>query len=103
MIIGDKIKFEGERQRYTVQAFDERFIIATKPFNMKKTYLYTIIDLEREVRGPDDRLFGALNSYNNPRGAAKNLLLLNNNEMCVSYRHYKALSPAEFEMIKAMY
>lgn len=52
--VGDKIKFKSEKQRYTIMACDERFIIAQKPFNARKTFLYTIIDLEDCVRGSDN-------------------------------------------------
>lgn len=54
---GDKIKFKCEKQRYTIQARDDRYIICTKPFNAKKTVLYTIIDLERNVRGTENLIF----------------------------------------------
>jgi hypothetical protein len=55
--VGDKVKFSSEKQRYTVREKSEKFIICTKPFNVKKTVLYTIIDLERLVRGTNDRVF----------------------------------------------
>lgn len=45
-----KIKFKGEKQRYTVQAAGKRYLVCTKPFNARKTVLYTIIDLKEEVR-----------------------------------------------------
>ena len=48
--VGNKIKFERQKQRYTVQACNDRFIICTKPFNARKTVLYTIIDFERNER-----------------------------------------------------
>ena len=57
MKVGDNIKFEGERNRYTVQACDDRYIIATKLFNAQKTVLYTIVDLERKVRVADNLVF----------------------------------------------
>lgn len=56
--VGDKIWFKNERQGYTVQARDERFIICTKPFNLQKTVLYTIIDLQDHIRGPDNMWCG---------------------------------------------
>ena len=31
-----KIKMCTETQRYTVRAFDSRFVVCTKPFNAKK-------------------------------------------------------------------
>ena len=95
MKIGDKISFEGEKQRYTVQAFDDRYIIATKPFNARKTYLYTIIDLKRGVRGPDNLIFGSFAPYNTPEGAAENLKDLQQGEMEVSHRRNKRLSASE--------
>jgi len=55
--VGDKIKFIAEKQRYTIKAKSERYIICTKPFNLKKTVLYTIIDLERLVRGTNNMIF----------------------------------------------
>lgn len=52
--IGDKIKFRSEAQRYTVVAKNERYLICIKPFNLKKTFLYTIIDLTERIRGSDN-------------------------------------------------
>lgn len=58
LVVGSKIKFLSEKQRYMVQASDERFAICTKPMNALKTVLYTIIDFEEDVRGPEDLIFG---------------------------------------------
>jgi len=55
--VGDKIKFTPEKQRYTVKAKSDRYIICTKPFNLMHTVLYTIIDLERLVRGTNNMIF----------------------------------------------
>ena len=55
--VGDKIKFQHEKQKYTIKAKSDRYLICTKPFNLKKTCLYTIVDLERLVRGTNDRIF----------------------------------------------
>ncbi len=98
MLVGDKIKFDGERQRYTIQAFNHRYIIATKPFNLRKgKYLYTIVDKERGVRGPDNLIFGALHPYNNQVDAKKNLLALIKGKMEVSHRHEKKLTKGEIK------
>jgi hypothetical protein len=56
--IGDKIKFKREKQRYTIQATDGRYLICTKPFNAKKTVIYTIVDLKEKIRGTDNLVFG---------------------------------------------
>ena len=55
--VGDKIKVPNERRRYTVQARDNRYIIATKYINLHYTVLYFIIDLEKKMRGPDNMVF----------------------------------------------
>lgn len=56
--VGTKIHFEEERHGYTVQARDERFLVCTKPFNPRHTVLYTIVDLEKLIRGPENLVFG---------------------------------------------
>ena len=56
--VGDKIWFKGERQGYTVQACNGRYSVCTKPFNPKKTVLYTVIDHQEEVRGTENLIFG---------------------------------------------
>lgn len=59
MKVGDKIKFRSEKQRYTVRACNERFAVCTKPFNPRKTVLYTVIDFQRGIRGTENLIFGA--------------------------------------------
>ncbi len=44
---GDRIKFKRERNSYLVRTADERFIVAVKPYNPKRTFQYTI----KEKRG----------------------------------------------------
>ena len=56
--VGDKVRFVEEKQAYTVQARGERFLICTKPFNPRRTVLYTVIDLEQQVRGTENLIFG---------------------------------------------
>lgn len=85
--IGDKIKFISEKQRYTIQAKSDNFIICTKPFNARKTYLYTIIDLTRIIRGSLSLIFGTIYNLNNPEEAEKCIIDLENNEYEVSHRN----------------
>lgn len=56
---GDKVKFAEEKQAYTIQAKGDRYIVCNKPFNLRKTTLYTIIDLINLIRGPENLVFGA--------------------------------------------
>jgi hypothetical protein len=105
MKIGDKIKFDSEKQRYTLQAFDQRYLILTKPFNAQKTYLYTIVDLERKVRGPCNLIFGLPEDCNTPETAAVCLKWLQGFkdedtgwcEMEVSYRKCVPLTDDELK------
>lgn len=90
-----KVKLEGERQRYTVMAHNDRFFIMTKPFNAQKTYLYTIADLKRGVRGPCDLIFGLPCDVNTPEGAAEALSKIEAGEMEVSFRRCVDLQPTE--------
>ena len=55
--VGDKIYIPGEKRPYTVQCRDDRYIICTKPFNLRHTVRYFIIDLVDKLRAPDDRVF----------------------------------------------
>lgn len=57
-MVGDKIKFEEEKQAYTIRARNDRFLICTKPFNLKKTVLYSIVDLHEGIRGTENLVFG---------------------------------------------
>lgn len=56
MTVGDKVKFANTRHPWTVRAVTRagRFVILTKPFNLRRTVLYTVVDFDRGVRGVDD-------------------------------------------------
>ena len=43
-VVGSRIKFKSEKQTYKIIAANERFVICTKPFNFRKTYMYSIKD-----------------------------------------------------------
>jgi hypothetical protein len=55
--VGQKIWFEDEKSPYTIRACNKRYAICTKPFNPKKTVLYTIIDFKRQIRGTENLVF----------------------------------------------
>ena len=59
LAVGDKVKFTEEKQRYTVQAASERYAVCTKPFNLRKTVFYTIVDFKDRIRGTENLIFGA--------------------------------------------
>ena len=52
--VGDRIWFAEEKKPYTIQACDERYMICTKPFNLRpNTVQYVLVDLEEGIRGAD--------------------------------------------------
>jgi hypothetical protein len=55
--VGDKVYFYGEKRPYTIKAADDRYAICTKPFNLKRTVLYTIIDFKNEIRSTNYWIF----------------------------------------------
>jgi len=89
MKVGDKVKFRSEKQRYTIQACDNRFLVCTKPFNARKTVLYTIVDFKRNVRGREDLVFCM--GFETRKDCEEALERLQKEESEVSYRHYMPL------------
>lgn len=96
--VGQKIKFTGEAQAYTVRACSDRFWICTKPFNARRTVLYTIVDTERQVRGKENLIFGM--GFETDEQCKQALDRLVTGESEVSHRHrnhvpleYSPLSP----------
>ncbi len=96
-----RIKLEGERQRYTIMASNGRYFIMVKPFNAQKTYLYTIADLERGVRGPCNLIFGLPCDVDIPEGASEALGWIEAGNMDVSFRKCVELAPSEIAALRA--
>jgi hypothetical protein len=97
--VGSKVLMDGERQRYRITARDDRFVIMTKPFNARHTYLYSIADRKRGVRGPCNLIFGPPSKLDTEDGAAEALGMLQTGEMDVSYRRDKPLTEGEIERL----
>lgn len=55
--VGDRVKFAEERLSYTVRARGRRYLVCNKPFNPRKTVLYSVIDLMENVRGTENLIF----------------------------------------------
>lgn len=53
-----KIWFANEKRPYKVRAFNERYAICTKPFNLRQTIFYSIIDIKENVRSTENLVFG---------------------------------------------
>lgn len=84
--VGDKIKFKREKQRYKVIAKSNRFIICTKPFNPKRIFLYSIVDLQRLVRGAVNLVFGLAWDFDNPEELQECINELESEKVEVSHR-----------------
>lgn len=54
---GQLIKFATDKRPFKIRACNERFLVCTKPFNLKKTVIYTIVDLEKNIRGTENLTF----------------------------------------------
>lgn len=54
LALGDSVQFAESKRWWKVRAVSDRFVVLTSPFNLQRTVLYSIIDWERGVRGPDD-------------------------------------------------
>lgn len=85
--VGDSIRFSSEKKAYKVVGRNERYVIALKPFNLRKGgYLYTIIDLQEQIRGADHWLFG-LYDYRVPSNVRLALMHLRSGKCKISYRN----------------
>jgi hypothetical protein len=71
--VGNRVKFKEEKQSYLVRACNEQYLVCTKPFNARKTYLYCIVDLVEGMRGPDNSLLGPIFDVDTKEGAEEML------------------------------
>ena len=55
---GAKVFVEQEKRPYVVRARNSDFAVCTKPFNLRHTVLYCILDRRRKWRGPENLIFG---------------------------------------------
>ena len=83
--VGDRIYVKRETIGYKIQARDDRYVIATKPYNIKHTVLYFIIDTLLDIRGPDDMVFCF--GYETQEQCEERLKELQSGEIAVSMRN----------------
>lgn len=88
MKVGDKIYFKGEKIGYTVMACDERYAICVKPFNIKHTVQYCIVDFIECIRGADNYWkWGGYYDYSDKEECEKCLKGLYSGEVKISSRN----------------
>lgn len=83
--VGSRIWFEGERNGYTIQARDARFLVCTKPFAIRQTVIYTIVDLKQKIRGTENLVFGM--GFETKTACEEALARLASDETQVSHRN----------------
>lgn len=83
--VGDKVYFRGEVRPYVCQARSARYAICTKPFNPKRTVLYTILDFDTGCRASDDSVF-KIYGYDTREKCEKNLTRLLDGTLGLSKR-----------------
>lgn len=87
--VGQRIRFDGDRVSMTVraQSKDRRYVILTRPFPLKRTVLYSIVDFARGIRGTGDLVLG-WHGYETDDDIRENMASLVAGEMEVSYRRW---------------
>ena len=84
-----RIKFRAEKKPYRVRCSSSRFAVCTKPFNLKHTVMYTIVDLVEDVRGTENLIFCM--GFESDDKCQEALARLENGETEVSHRNYVPL------------
>lgn len=93
--VGDRIRFKEEKRPYTVRACDERFLVCTKPYNLRPhTVQYTIVDLVEEIRGTDGYSISPYDYYSD-KDCQDYLEELQSGESHISYRNWIPLNIME--------
>ncbi len=90
MNIGDRILFAEEKRPYRIKAMNDRFLVCTKPYNPKRTVLYTIVDLKENVRGTENTVFCM--GFETDEDCNEALVRLESGESEVSHRNRIALN-----------
>jgi hypothetical protein len=93
--VGSKIIFDGEVRPYRVRACDKRYLICTKPFNLKHTVIYTIVDLKLKIRGTENTVFCM--GFEKDQDCVDALLRLASGDSEVSHRNRVVLKIKSYE------
>lgn len=84
-IPGAKIEWENQKRTFKVIARNDNFIIIARPYNPKRTFEYSILDLKYMVCNRDNMIFGPKYDYSNREEceeALKELQETRDNNMC---------------------
>ena len=93
--VGAKVRFVGEKQRYTIQASNRFYSVCIKPFNAKKTVIYTVIDWVHGIRGTENLVLGM--GAETREECEAMLSRITNNETEISHRNWGTLRIESYE------
>lgn len=87
--VGQRIRFDSDRMSMTVrlQSPDHRFAILTRPFPLRNTVLYTVLDFTQGIRGTSNNRFGPF-GYETDEGIRGNMDGFQTGDLEVSYRRW---------------
>lgn len=97
--IGDNIYFANYKRPFKVIACSNRWAVCTKPFNIKRTVLYTIIDQEKLIRGTHNLIFNCFD-FSNVGGCRLCLRHLLHGQLEISYRNRVPYDPLKIISVK---
>lgn len=84
-IPGTKIEWKNQKKTFKVIARNDNFIIIARPFNLRKTFEYSILDLQYMQCNRDNMIFGPKYNYSNIEEcniALKELKETRDNDIC---------------------
>jgi hypothetical protein len=85
--VNDKVYFSDEpRIAYWVKARNDRYAILTRPYNPRRTVIYSIWDMEKKIRSTNDYVFNPYD-YNKQEDIDQSLTDLMNGEYQLSRRN----------------
>jgi hypothetical protein len=86
--VGDRVKFVEERNGYTVQAVSAsgRWVACTKPFPLKRTVIYSMLDLREGLRGVDNTI-GNSHGYETREDCEEAVALFDSGALEFSHRN----------------
>jgi len=92
---GSRIWFSEEKRPYRVRATGKRFLICAKPFNPKRTVLYTVVDTQDGIRGTENLIFGM--GAETTEDCSEMLQRLEEGETAISRRNFISLNVVRIE------
>lgn len=91
--VGSRFKFREDKLWFTVQAFNERYLICTS--ETKLGHFHTIVDLDKCIRGDDNMIFHS--GYDTVELCEQRLQEFIVGDLEISHRNWVELHITKFE------